>query len=265
MIEPLETRRLFHFTFVSNGVLNFPGANDIDDALSVTIVGDKYRAIAVDRGASLDTLEYPLNNRLWLKGKFNYIRGLPSEPARLQALNEIVRWNDAGPGGYYDDLGNNSMQPHLIRGADFAEDPERMFSPRADFEEDLVVDEPDEKPDVARRISWIDHIESLYDAPLQMRYTGLDPKAKYKLRVVYGGDNFKRKMRLVASKDIEIHPYITRPFPIKPMEFSLPAAATESGELTLTWFGEPGLGGNGRNCQVSEVWLLKDSSAVSAK
>ena len=133
-----------------------------------------------------------------------------------------------------------------------------MQSPRVDFEEDLVVDEPDEKPQGARRISWMDHVETLYDTPLQMHYPNLDPKARYKLRVVYGGDSFRKRIRLVANDDLEVHPYITRPFPIKPLEFEIPRAATDRGDLTLSWFGEPGLGGNGRNRQVSEVWLIKE-------
>ena len=39
--------------------------------------------------------------------------------------------------------------------------------------------------------------------------------------------------------------------------------ATGDGELTLKWFGEPGLGGNGRVCQLSEVWLLKETGAAN--
>ena len=30
----------------------------------------RYKAIGVDRGASLDTLDVPLNNRLWLERSF---------------------------------------------------------------------------------------------------------------------------------------------------------------------------------------------------
>ena len=138
-----------------------------------------------------------------------------------------------------------------------------MESARVDFEEDLVVDEPDEKSEGARRMSWIDHAETLYDTPLRMHYTGLDPKARYRLRVVYGGDSPKRKMRLVANNDLEVHPLRAKGLPIQPVEFALPQAATQSGELSLSWFGEPGLGGNGRNCQVSEVWLLKELSTPS--
>jgi len=136
-------------------------------------------------------------------------------------------------------------------------DPGSLKSPRVGFEEDLVADEPDEKPAGARRKSWIDHAESLFDAPLQMHYTGLDPRAQYKLRVVYAGDSSKKKIRLLASGSIEIHPFLTKPFPFQPIEFDIPANATRDGELNLSWYREPGLGGNGRGCQVSEVWLLK--------
>ena len=31
-----------------------------------------------------------------------------------------------------------------------------------------------------------------------------------------------------------------------------------NGELTLTWEREKGLGGNGRGCQVSELWLTRE-------
>jgi hypothetical protein len=56
-----------------------------------------------------------------------------------------------------------------------------------------------------------------------------------------------------------VHPYLAKPMPFKPLEFPLAQEATRQGRLTLSWFGEPGLGGNGRACQVSEVWLMKDS------
>jgi hypothetical protein len=221
---------------------------------------ERYQAIAVDRGAMLDTLDYPLNNRLWLKERFALIRRLTSEPERLQALQEITEWTNPGPGGFYDDLGNPARQPHLLRGPGFQEDPGCFQSARSGFEEDLVVDEPDENPGVARRVAWMDHAESLYDAPLSLLYRGLDPKVNYKLRVLYGGDSPKRKIRLMANQ-FEVHPYLHRPFPYKPIEFPIPPAATQGGELTLNWFGESGLGGNGRGCQVSEVWLIVDSPA----
>jgi hypothetical protein len=222
----------------------------------------KYQAIAMDRGASLDTMDYPLNDRAWLKEHFAKARLLKNEVERLKAIDEIVQWTNPGPGGFYDDVGNVARQPHLVRGLGFDKDPGCFESARVDFEEDLVLDEDDEKPAGARRMSWIDHAESLYDAPLRMRYTGLDPAARYKIRVLYAGDAAKKKIRLSANDGIEVHPLMVKPFPFKPVEFAIPPTATATGELTLSWFGEPGLGGNGRGCQVSEVWLIKEADAA---
>ncbi len=219
---------------------------------------EKYQAIAVDRGASLDTLDYPLNDRAWLKERFAAIRRLKTEAQRLEAVDEIVQWTNPGPGGFYDDLGNVARQPHLVRGPGFVTDPGCYASARVDFEEDLVVDEPEERPTVTRRMSWMDHAETLYETPLRLRYTGLDPHARYRVRVVYAGDAPEKKIRLIANDSIEIHPLIAKPAPFRPVEFALPPAATATGGLNLSWFGEPGLGGNGRGCQVSEVWLTRE-------
>jgi len=236
-------------------------AEALFQSIGMQLSVERYQAIAVDRGASLDTLDFPLNNRQWLEEQFVRIRKLPSAAERLKAVEQILQWTDPGPGGFYDDVGNVAGQPHLLRGLGFSEDPGCFQSSRVDFEEDLVVDEPDENPGVARRLSWMDHAEALYDAPLQMAYAGLDPKARYKLRVLYAGDSPRRKIRLVANDTIEVHPYLAKPMPFKPLEFPIAPAATQSGKLTLSWFAEPGLGGNGRACQVSEVWLVKDSSS----
>ncbi len=124
-----------------------------------------------------------------------------------------------------------------------------------------MVDEPEETAGTPRRLSWVGHAETLYDTPLHMSYTGLDPNAQYKLRVLYGGDSPRRKIRCLANGSTEIHPYIAKPRPFKPLEFLLPRDATREGKLDLAWLAEPGLGGNGRACQVSEVWLIKVKEA----
>ena len=106
-------------------------------------------------------------------------------------------------------------------------------------------------------MSWLDHAESLVDQPLTLRYLDLDPTTPYKVRVVYVGDSPQRTIRLVANGKYEIHPLIKKEFPYRPVEFDIPAEATQGGRLELTWNREPGLGGNGRGCQVSEIWLIK--------
>jgi hypothetical protein len=217
----------------------------------------KYKAIAVGRGANLDTLDFPLNNRLWLKARFRELRKLSGEPERLRGIDEILQWTDPGPGGFYDDLGNASRQPHLVNGLGFDQDPGSLASPRVGFHEEKLVNEPEAEPGSIRRVSWIDHAESLFDAPLTLRYTDLNPSVLYKIRVVYAGDSPRTKVRLVANDKIQIHPFIVKELPIRPLEFEIPADATRTGELTLAWHREPGFGGNGRGCQVSEAWLIK--------
>jgi hypothetical protein len=97
-----------------------------------------------------------------------------------------------------------------------------------------------------------------------MRYRGLDSLARYKLRVVYAGDNFEFQVRLVAhassgagKREIEIHPFQPKPQPVKPVEFEIPSEATSGGELTLSWQSDPDRGGAGRGCQIAEAWLIK--------
>jgi hypothetical protein len=247
-IEPRWRTRIFQL------------AEALFQSIGMQLSVDLYRAIGVDRGASLDTVDFPLNNRLWLQERFAWIGNLPSQPERLKALQEILEWTNPGPGGFYDDLGNITQQPHLLRGPGFSEDPGCYASSRVDFEEEPYVRNPGEPLASNRRVSWLDHAESLYDTPLMLAYSGLDPNARYKVRVVYAGDSSTKRIHLVANDTIEVHPYLTRPRPIKPLEFAIPEAATRHGKLTLSWFGEPGFGGNGRGSQVSEVWLLKEPS-----
>jgi len=212
----------------------------------------RYKAIAVDRGANLDSIDVPLNDRPWLLYRFGEIRKLASEAERLRAIDEIVNWTNPGPGGFYDDLGNLTRQPHLVRGLGAEKDP--------DFRQSSVVGIAEGRFSlIPWRYSWKNHAESLFDAPLEMHYRDLDPSAQYKLRVVYAGER-ALGIRLVADDKHEIHPLIKQEFPPKPMEFDIPVAATQDGELRLKWYRTPGLGGSGRGCQVAEVWLIRKPS-----
>jgi hypothetical protein len=205
----------------------------------------RYKAISVDRGANLDTVDVPLNNRVWLKARFAELRQTTDEAERLKGIDAIVNWTDPGPGGFYDDLGNPTQQPHLVRGVGYAKDPAHLESSLVGFSY---------RP--AWRSSWWTHAESLVDAPLEMRYDSLDPAAQYKIRVVYAGDSLSTKIRLSAN-GVEVHPLMAKPNPVRPVEFDIPKQATEKGTLELVWSREAGLGGNGRGTQVAEVWLIR--------
>ena len=210
-----------------------------------------YRAIAMGRGANLDMIDAPLNDRVWMAEQFAAVRALPTERERVAALQRIARWTDPGPGGFYDDLGVAGAQPHLVAPPDFRTDPGPYHAGLTGF---------GYLPNW--RMSWASHAEAFYDGALQMKYAGLDPTATYTVRVVYAGDIYSQsvRVRLTADESHEVHGPIAKPSPVGPVEFAIPAAATADGALTLTWRVNDGIGGAGRGNQVAEVWLIKDTT-----
>jgi hypothetical protein len=89
----------------------FELAEALFQSIGMQLSVPRYKAIGVDRGASLDTLDVPLNDRLWLERKFSEAHGDPAQ------IDSILNWTDPGPGGFYDDLGDLTRQPHLVRGS----------------------------------------------------------------------------------------------------------------------------------------------------
>jgi hypothetical protein len=225
-------------------------------SIRMQLAVDRYRGEAVVRGTNLETLDYPVSDAPWLLTRVSEIMRETDTSKQLVAIRALLRRTDPGPGGFYDELGNVANRPHLLLGEGAERDPEFRATPLTGF---LY-------PDVLGShapIAWKRWAESLFDAPLKMRYAGLDTAAHYRLRVVYSGDQPTKKIRLLANEQFEIHPYLLRPWPPVPQEFDIPVAATSAAELTLSWTREQGLGGSGRGCQVSEVWLINTAEQGS--
>lgn len=215
-----------------------------------------YQALAVPRGANLDTIDLPLNDRGWLQERFAEIRGLPKESARIAALEKAVDWQNPGPGGFYDDLGNLSAAPHLVTNTDPMGDPEYRTHPLATHT--VRTGAAFEN----WRASWWDQSSAFYDSAVEMRYRGLDPKASYRIRVVYIPTFRPSEIRLEANSKFQIHPAINpgtqNPANLpRPREFEIPAEATGGGELRLRWTVDPNAGDLVGFGQIGEVWLIK--------
>jgi hypothetical protein len=223
----------------------FQLAEALFQSIRMQLSVEKYQAIALERGANLDSIDVPLNSRLWLAKKFTAIRQLNSEAAQLQQIDALVNRTNPGPGGFYDELGNPARRPHLVT-RESAADPYFMRSSFSSFIR---------QPRAALPTAWWHWAETLYDQPLEVRYTGLDRGARYNLRVVYARERLPVKLRLVANGKIEIDSSSSKAF--EPVEFEIPSEATRDGELHLAWNQEPGTGGSGRGCEVAEVWLIK--------
>lgn len=255
---------------------------ELFESIGAQLDVENYQARNPERGAILEFLDNPLNNRLWLEYEFDAIlaghatASLPGKAVegdvRLARLARVANWETPGEGSFYDDLGNAAKQPHLVRQHTSKEDPAAIASPREGF----TLDDGS-----AQRLSWLDVAECLGNTPLLMRYEGLDPKAHYRLRVTYAG-RYNSVMRLTADDDYEIHgaygPTLENVrYTIKgdgaakveipervpgeesalasqfPVEFIVPKVATEDGKLDLRWDKV-----SGRGNQVAEVWLIKE-------
>jgi glycosyl hydrolase family 67 len=217
---------------------------DIGLQLSVA----KYGASAVERGATLDTVDVQLNDRVWLEQEFARIGGLSNESDRLQAIAAIIHWRDPEPGGFYDDLGVPSSEPHLMRGPEYPTDPA--------FFRTAVDGIADRTPDQGWRLSQISYAGVNYDHPLELRFSGLRTNAQYRIRVVYAGEDYTVPVTLIANDSYVIHGPRTRTANPETVEFTLPINETESGSLDLKWTRPQGRGGGGRGLQVAEVWLV---------
>ncbi len=218
-------------------------------SIQMQLAVDRYQGEAVVRGTNLETLDYPVTNIPWFRNQLSAIRKTSAPNDQVTAIKQLLGRTDPGPGGFYDDLGDPQNRPHLLLGPGPVLDPEFRKSALTGF------GYPDRLGSEAP-IQWKRWAESLFDNALTMRYDNLDLGSSYKLRVIYSGDARRIQIRLVANDSVEIHPLMTRPWPPKPLEFDIPQQATRAGQLELAWTREQGLGGNGRGCQVSEVWLI---------
>ena len=208
-----------------------------------------YAAQSETRGANLDGLDYPLNDRPWLKHQFERIRALKDEQERLEQIQGILAWRDPGPGGYYVDLSNAYDCPFLVDASTYEADPGFYRTPHRRF--------PYWKEARPIRRSWRGYTGMLNDTPFRLHFPNLDPAARYRLRVVYSDTEEEIKIRLVANDTVEIHPFLLKPFPREPMEFDIPWEATRQGSLTLSLSREPGKGGLGAGHEISEIWIIK--------
>ncbi|MCC6696352.1 MAG: hypothetical protein IT365_12045 [Candidatus Hydrogenedentes bacterium] len=206
---------------------------------------EKYGASNWERGAILDAVDRPLNNRGWLETKFAEILTEKNEKTRLEMLSEVLNWEEPGPGGFYDDLGNAVSEPRLVRQKSWADDPGYVASAQ---DECIEVEGRD-----TWRLSWLNQGQTLFGTPLKMRYEGLDPNAVYRLQVVYTG-RFRPTMQLTANGGrVVIHGPLPQPERPERQSFAIPREAIQGGALDLEWTNS-----TGRGCQVAEVWLTRE-------
>ena len=187
----------------------------------------KYQASGTERGAVLDFVDYPLNNRYWLEDQFRTIRDLPTEEAKRTRLAAIATWENPGPGSFYDDLGNEGRAPHT----EMDDRDEPMF---------WWLDQGMSRLRLSSQTTmW----------PKRLSYEGIDPTARYTVKT--GGQG--KSLLSIDGKPV------TGQKKDDFFEFDVPAEALTDGRLELTWEipkDESHLNWRQRS-RLAEVWLLK--------
>lgn len=202
-----------------------------------------YQASGHERGAVLDFVDHPLNNRWWIEDEFARIRKLPAETDKLKQLELIRTWENPGPGSFYDEVGNIAKSPHVIRGEGLNTDPTGEKNPTPGF---WWWDEGSSR----KRLSW----QTSMDWPLGVAYHHLDPHAPYRVRLTGYG-----QAKLRANSEL-LTPTLYGKGVGEFKEFPVPANLLKEGKLVLTFDPLPVEAHlNWRQqSRVSEVWLLKD-------
>lgn len=204
----------------------------------------KHQASGPERGAVLDYIDYPLNNRWWLEDEFAKIRAMESEQEKLKRLEEIRSWENPGPGCFYDDVGNVEKSLHVVRGEGWDTDP-------------LLVRNPNpgywwwNNGFSRERLSW----QVSMDWPIALRYERIDPNASYVIRITGYGDALTR----INQNRVTPTAYGRGIGELK--EFPVPQDAVRSGQIIVTWDRPEEAHLNWRQqSRITEIWLLKKGS-----
>lgn len=190
----------------------------------------KYHASGSERGAILDFIDYPLNNRWWLADEFSKIEKMPTEKEKLDRLKLIATWENPGDGSYYDNISDISKSSHVLTFSDDATDVAWWEDGRS-----------------RKRLST----QLFQNFPI-LKYTDLDPAGRYLIRIAGYGEALLR----VDGERLEPTLYKKgyeefKEFPLNPKYVSdgkIDVTFDQPEESQLNWR---------QRSKVTDVWLIK--------
>lgn len=205
---------------------------------------EKYHASGSERGAVLDFVNYPLNNRWWLEDQLALVRKMKTEEERVTRLEMLATWEHPGPGSFYDDIGNLAKSPHEVRN-------EGLTAPLLDMDNTPlpgVMFWVGNDALARARQSWF----SDEAWPTALKYPLVDPQADYVVRTTGCGDCLLRVngVRLAPTLDgRQIGEF---------KEFPIPRSLYRDGSITVTFDPtfEPNLNWRVQS-RLTEIWLMK--------
>lgn len=190
----------------------------------------KYNASGAERGAILDFIDYPLNNRWWLADEFDKISKMSTEKEKLARLEIIRKWENPGLGSYYDNVSDISKGPRVKTRTDDATD-----------------------------VAWWDNGMSrkrlstqLFQNFPKLEYPDLDPNGRYIIRIAGFGE------ALLRVDGERIAPTIYNKGLEEFKEFQLAQKYVSDGKIEVTFDQPEESHLNWRQySKVCDIWLLK--------
>jgi len=204
----------------------------------------KHQASGSERGCVLDFLDYPLNDRWWLEHRMEEIAKLPGSE-QANALVELGRFDEVGPAGHYDSLGNISKtprQPKLLDSGEQIRWGDRFPAPTQRW-----------MGEGRRPIRFGMHTYQ-DDLPEGLTYTNLDKRGGYRVRLFAQGDSPLLVDGRAAIR-IRVGPKYDQ---VTEQEFEVPDDAVQDGKITLTWgkLDQSHLNWRDRH-YVTELWVRR--------
>jgi len=190
-----------------------------------------YKARGYERGAVLDFVDYPLNNRWWLADEFKKIKAMADRTAAYKRVQQISHWEHPGPGSYYDDVSSVSKGPRVETISDDATDIAWWDDGRS-----------------RQRLSF----QTFQRSP-RLQYTDLDPNGRYKIQVCGQGD------ALLCVDGQRLSPVIYNKDGDGFKEWIIPLSATGDGKISVS-FDEPEESGLNwrKHSKISDIWLIRE-------
>jgi len=199
----------------------------------------KYQASGEERGAVLDFIDHPLNNRWWIEDQLKAIQLLPAEK-QTAALIALGSWENPAPGSLYDAVGNIAASPHVLKGESWQTDP-LADGPGYDWWDNGFS---------RQRLSFMSNLRW----PLGLVYNGLDSTGSYKVRITGYGECF------LKINGVRVAPTIYGKGIGEIKEFPVPQELLKTGKINLSFedINEDQINWR-QQSRVTEVWLIPTS------
>jgi hypothetical protein len=207
---------------------------------------ERYHASGTERGVVMDSVNYPLNNRWWLEDEFDRIEKIDGDTGKLKRIEQVRHWERPTEGSFYDSLGDVAKSPRIAKLLYMAD------AMRLDRELPAPTQRWMDHGRRGVRLAWHTYL----NRPPAMIYTGLDPQARYTVRL-YAQRTSPLKVDGARAKLIRRGETYDQ---VEEQEFEVPAEAVADGRLELTWdrLDESDLNWRQRH-YVCEVWLVKQA------